>query len=56
MFGFLSTDTIEALNENNQWKDRTAAMEKIESLLAQQLSSDSESFDEENATEFMAFI
>jgi hypothetical protein len=30
VFGFLNEDTVEALNENNQWKDRTNAMEQIE--------------------------
>jgi len=33
VFGFLDEDTVEALNENNQWKDRTNAMEKIEAQL-----------------------
>ena len=27
VFGFLDEDVVEALNENNQWKDRTNAME-----------------------------
>ena len=31
VFGFLDEDTVDALNENNQWKDRTSAMERIES-------------------------
>ena len=30
VFGFLEEEVVEALNENNQWKDRTNAMEKIE--------------------------
>ena len=33
VFGFLDEDTVEALNENNQWKDRTNAMEQIEAQL-----------------------
>lgn len=33
VFGFLEEDLVDALNENNQWKDRTNAMEKIESQL-----------------------
>lgn len=32
VFGFLEEEIVEALNENNQWKDRTNAMEKIEQL------------------------
>ncbi len=27
VFGFLAEETVDALNENNQWKDRTNAME-----------------------------
>ena len=30
VFDFLDEDIVEALNENNQWKDRTNAMEEIE--------------------------
>ena len=30
VFGFLEEELVEALNENNQWKDRTNAMETIE--------------------------
>lgn len=33
VFGFLEEDVVESLNENNQWKDRTNAMERIESKL-----------------------
>ena len=33
VFGFLDEDVVEALNENNQWKDRTNAMEQIEAQL-----------------------
>lgn len=32
VFGFLEEELVEALNENNQWKDRTNAMETIEQL------------------------
>ena len=32
VFGFLEEDLVEGLNENNQWKDRTNAMEAIETL------------------------
>lgn len=33
VFGFLEEDLVDALNENNQWKDRTNAMEEIEAQL-----------------------
>jgi len=33
VFGFLDEELVEALNENNQWKDRTNAMEQIEAQL-----------------------
>ena len=35
VFGFLPENAVEGLNENNQWKDRTVAMEKIEKLFTQ---------------------
>jgi len=33
VFSFLDEELVEALNENNQWKDRTNAMEQIEAQL-----------------------
>ena len=33
VFGFLEEDLVDALNENNQWKDRTNAMEEIEAQI-----------------------
>ena len=39
VFGFLEEEIVEALNENNQWKDRTNAMEKIEQLFEQLINS-----------------
>lgn len=30
-FGFLDENVINALNENNQWKERTSSIEGIES-------------------------
>lgn len=33
VFGFLEEELVDSLNENNQWKDRTNAMEQIEAQL-----------------------
>lgn len=57
MFGFLPEHLLEALHENNQWKDRTNAMEAVETLVEGLLqSSQKKSFSSENATEFLSFI
>ena len=34
-FGFLDEQVLEALNESNQWKDRTSAIEAIDSKFNQ---------------------
>lgn len=39
IFGFLQKSTLDSLDENKSWKERTTAMEQVEQQLSLQLSN-----------------
>jgi hypothetical protein len=55
-FGFLDENLIEALNENNQWKERTNSIEAIESKLNMALSVDKKVEFLPYVTHFLGFM
>ena len=57
VFGFLSHETIDALEEGKPWKDRAAAIEQVASQLSQELSnSERTARFLPHATAFLGFI
>ena len=57
VFGFLHHETIDALDESNAWKDRATAIERIESQLSHELSSNERKTRfVPHATAFLGFI
>jgi hypothetical protein len=58
LFGFLSPDVVQGLNEMNQWKDRTTTMETLQSQFEQLLLDRDRlrEFEGEDATAFLEFI
>lgn len=55
-FGFLEDNLIEALNENNQWKERTSSIEAIESSLNSAIAGDRKVDFIPYATGFLGFM
>lgn len=55
-FGFLEEGLIQALNENNQWKERTSSIEGIESQLNMALTGDKKLDFIPYATAFLGFM
>lgn len=57
LFGFLSHEIIDALDEGKPWKDRAAAIEQVETQLSQELSNvEGKARFLPHATAFLGFI
>lgn len=57
-FGFIEGAIVDQLSENNQWKERTSAMERVEDRFVKLLNEGraKQSMSESNATSFLAYI
>ena len=55
-FGFLEESLIDALNENNQWKERTNSIEAIESKLNAALADNKKMEFLPYSTNFLGFM
>lgn len=56
-FGFVEADLVDQVAESNQWKERTAAIERIEDMFMKLLQeSQRPALSENNATNLLAFV